>query len=47
MLSIMGENFTRNYLKQIIRALSGVILTRGPKLCNFVEWKGYQVVYKR
>uniref|UniRef100_A0A803NHR1 AP complex mu/sigma subunit domain-containing protein n=1 Tax=Cannabis sativa TaxID=3483 RepID=A0A803NHR1_CANSA len=24
-----------------------VILTRGPKLCNFVEWRGYKVVYKR
>lgn len=24
-----------------------MILTRGPKLCNFVEWKGFKVVYKR
>uniref|UniRef100_A0A7N0U4R4 AP complex subunit sigma n=1 Tax=Kalanchoe fedtschenkoi TaxID=63787 RepID=A0A7N0U4R4_KALFE len=30
-----------------IRELSGMILSRGPKLCNFVEWKGYKVVYKR
>ncbi|GAY46186.1 hypothetical protein CUMW_095100 [Citrus unshiu] len=33
--------------KKVIRELSGVILTRGPKLCNFVEWRGYKVVYKR
>ncbi|PON75180.1 Adaptor protein complex, sigma subunit [Parasponia andersonii] len=32
---------------KVIRELSGVILTRGPKLCNFVEWRGYKVVYKR
>ncbi|RWV89662.1 hypothetical protein GW17_00048183, partial [Ensete ventricosum] len=31
----------------VIRELSGLILTRGPKLCNFVEWKGYKVVYRR
>ncbi|XVF44650.1 hypothetical protein PTKIN_Ptkin02bG0140800 [Pterospermum kingtungense] len=32
---------------KVIRELSGVILTRGPKLCNFVEWRGLKVVYKR
>ncbi|KAG7540267.1 AP complex mu/sigma subunit [Arabidopsis thaliana x Arabidopsis arenosa] len=32
---------------KVIRELSGVILNRGPKLCNFVEWRGYKVVYKR
>ncbi|WOL15209.1 AP-1 complex subunit sigma-2-like [Canna indica] len=31
----------------VIRELSGLILSRGPKLCNFVEWKGYKVVYRR
>lgn len=35
------------YFLKVIRELSGVILTRGPKLCNFVEWRGYKVVYKR
>ncbi|KAG6512979.1 hypothetical protein ZIOFF_031119 [Zingiber officinale] len=30
-----------------IRELSGLILPRGPKLCNFVEWRGYKVVYRR
>nr|GMD43544.1 AP-1 complex subunit sigma-1 [Ipomoea batatas] len=32
---------------KVIRELSGMILTRGPKLCNFVEWRGFKVVYKR
>ncbi|XP_031482345.1 AP-1 complex subunit sigma-2-like isoform X2 [Nymphaea colorata] len=32
---------------KVIRELSGLILNRGPKLCNFVEWRGYKVVYRR
>ncbi|XP_018678553.1 AP-1 complex subunit sigma-1 isoform X2 [Musa acuminata AAA Group] len=32
---------------KVIRELSGLILARGPKLCNFVEWRGYKVVYRR
>lgn len=32
---------------KVVRELSGLILTRTPKLCNFVEWRGYKVVYKR
>ncbi|TVT98416.1 hypothetical protein EJB05_56277, partial [Eragrostis curvula] len=33
--------------REVIRELSGLILSRGPKLCNFVEWRGYKVVYRR
>ena len=33
--------------EKVIRELSGLILPRGPKLCNFVEWRGYKVVYRR
>uniref|UniRef100_A0A2C9WFX7 AP complex subunit sigma n=1 Tax=Manihot esculenta TaxID=3983 RepID=A0A2C9WFX7_MANES len=32
---------------KIIRELSGVIINRGPKLCNFVQWKGLKAVYRR
>lgn len=39
--------YSQKERSKIIRELSGVILTRGPKLCNFVEWRGYKVVYKR
>ncbi|KAG6482141.1 hypothetical protein ZIOFF_058772 [Zingiber officinale] len=37
----------RSRSEMVIRELSGLILSRGPKLCNFVEWKGYKVVYRR
>ncbi len=33
--------------KKIIRELTGEILARKPKMCNFLEWKGLQIVYKR
>ncbi|CAK7349643.1 unnamed protein product [Dovyalis caffra] len=39
--------YTQKERSKVIRELSGVILTRGPKLCNFVEWRGLKVVYKR
>ncbi|TXG60367.1 hypothetical protein EZV62_014940 [Acer yangbiense] len=39
--------YTQKERTKVIRELSGVILARGPKLCNFVEWRGYKVVYKR
>ncbi|PAN44380.1 hypothetical protein PAHAL_9G038600 [Panicum hallii] len=32
---------------KVIKEISSLVLTRGPKLCNFVEWQGYRVVYKR
>ncbi|KAL6493327.1 hypothetical protein OROGR_033086 [Orobanche gracilis] len=41
------ERTKRVHCKKVIRELSGMILSRGPKLCNFVEWRGYKVVYKR
>lgn len=31
----------------MIRELSGIVINRGPRLCNFVEWKGFKVVYRR
>nr|GEZ19133.1 AP-1 complex subunit sigma-1 [Tanacetum cinerariifolium] len=38
--------YTQKERSKVIRELSGMILTRGPKLCNFVEWRGFKVVYK-
>ncbi|KAL3718633.1 hypothetical protein ACJRO7_003714 [Eucalyptus globulus] len=32
---------------KVIREISGEVLARGPKLCNFVEWRGLKVVYRR
>ncbi|KAL4348254.1 hypothetical protein GQ457_17G004370 [Hibiscus cannabinus] len=41
------STYSQKERTKVIRELSGVILTRGPKLCNFVEWRGLKVVYKR
>ncbi|KAM7253136.1 hypothetical protein ACFE04_025754 [Oxalis oulophora] len=32
---------------KVVRELSGIVLTRGPRLCNFVEWGTYKVAYRR
>ena len=32
---------------KVIRELIRVIISRAPKMCNFVEWRGFKVVYKR
>ncbi|KAG6783527.1 hypothetical protein POTOM_009181 [Populus tomentosa] len=39
--------YTLSERSKVIRELSGIILNRGPKLCNFVEWRGFRVVYRR
>ncbi|KAK1267701.1 AP-1 complex subunit sigma-1 [Acorus gramineus] len=39
--------YSQKERSKVIREISGVILSRGPKLCNFIEWRGYKVVYKR
>merc|ERR1719321_1241286 len=30
-----------------IKEVSGMILNRQPKLCNFIEWRDYKLCYKR
>jgi AP-1 complex subunit sigma 1/2 len=30
-----------------VRELTGMVLSRPPKLCNFLEWRDKKVVYKR
>ncbi|AET00048.1 clathrin adaptor complex small chain [Medicago truncatula] len=39
--------YSQKERSKVIRELSGLIISRGPKLCNFVEWRGLRVVYKR
>ncbi|KAH1040253.1 hypothetical protein J1N35_041996 [Gossypium stocksii] len=41
------STYSKKERSKVLRELSGVILTRGPRLCNFVEWRGLKVVYKR
>ncbi|XP_078490504.1 AP-1 complex subunit sigma-2 [Ciona intestinalis] len=33
--------------KKITRELVSLVLSRRPKMCNFLDWKDYKVVYKR
>ncbi|XP_065854992.1 AP-1 complex subunit sigma-1-like [Euphorbia lathyris] len=39
--------YSQKERSKVIRELSGMVINRGPKLCNFVEWKGFKVVYRR
>jgi hypothetical protein len=42
--------FTHHQAKdkaRIVRELTGMVLSRPPKLCNFIEWKDKKVIYKR
>ncbi|KAF5728799.1 AP-1 complex subunit sigma-1-like [Tripterygium wilfordii] len=39
--------YSQKERSKVIRELSGIVLNRAPKLCNFVEWRGLKVVYKR
>ncbi|KAF7831516.1 AP-1 complex subunit sigma-1-like [Senna tora] len=39
--------YSQRERSKVLRELSGQILPRTPKLCNFVEWRGLKVVYKR
>mmetsp|Transcript_41279 Transcript_41279/g.66949 ORF Transcript_41279/g.66949 Transcript_41279/m.66949 type:complete len:152 (+) Transcript_41279:61-516(+) len=32
---------------KIVREVSNAVLSRAPKLCNFLEWKEFKIVYKR
>ncbi|WOL12165.1 AP-1 complex subunit sigma-1-like [Canna indica] len=41
------STYSQKERTKAIRELSGVILSRGPELCNFVDWRGRKVVYKR
>uniref|UniRef100_A0A6N2K3A7 DUF547 domain-containing protein n=1 Tax=Salix viminalis TaxID=40686 RepID=A0A6N2K3A7_SALVM len=36
--------YTLRERSKVIRELSGIIPNRGPKLCNFVEWRGFRAV---
>lgn len=33
--------------QRIVREITSQVLARGPKMCNFVEYKGKKIVYKR
>jgi len=41
------DPFTSAEKNRIIREITNIIISRAPKLCNFVEWKKYKLIYKR
>eukprot|EP00163_Fabomonas_tropica_P000889 TRINITY_DN1064_c0_g1_i3.p3 TRINITY_DN1064_c0_g1~~TRINITY_DN1064_c0_g1_i3.p3 ORF type:complete len:155 (+),score=35.09 TRINITY_DN1064_c0_g1_i3:235-699(+) len=41
------EPYTAKEKQKIIREVSGMVLARNQKLCNFLEWKQYKIIYKR
>lgn len=32
---------------RIMREVTSMVLSRPPKMCNFIEWKDQKIVYKR
>ncbi|XP_078149558.1 AP-1 complex subunit sigma-2-like isoform X1 [Carex rostrata] len=41
------STYSQKERSKVIKELSGLILARGPKQCNFIDWKGYKIVYRR
>eukprot|EP01101_Sappina_pedata_P009642 TRINITY_DN5686_c0_g1_i1.p2 TRINITY_DN5686_c0_g1~~TRINITY_DN5686_c0_g1_i1.p2 ORF type:complete len:166 (-),score=67.20 TRINITY_DN5686_c0_g1_i1:129-599(-) len=39
--------FTQKEKGRICRELSNMVISRPQKLCNFLEWKNYKIIYKR
>ncbi|XP_050206879.1 AP-1 complex subunit sigma-1-like isoform X1 [Mercurialis annua] len=39
--------YSQKERSKVLRELSGIVINRAPKLCNFVEWRGLKVVYRR
>jgi AP-1 complex subunit sigma 1/2 len=41
------QSYGKKDKQRIVREVTSAVLARGPKMCNFVEYKGKKVVYKR
>ena len=39
----MSQKEKQRYLKEV----NMLVLTRKPKMCNFIDYKDYKIVYKR
>ncbi|OON13921.1 clathrin adaptor complex small chain [Opisthorchis viverrini] len=40
-------SYSEKEKKKILRDLMTIVLARKPKMCSFVEWKGFKIVYRR
>ena len=41
------EQFPKKQRQRMVREVSSLVLGRPQKLCNFLEWKGKKIIYKR
>ena len=41
------EHYDKKDVPRILREITSLVLSRPHKLCNFLEWKGKKIVYKR
>lgn len=41
------STFTQKEKARIQREVANMVISRPQKLCNFLEWKNYRVIYKR
>ncbi len=39
--------YTQKDKARIMREVTSMVLSRPPKMCNFIEWKEKKIVYKR
>ena len=42
-----SQNLNTQERKKYIKEINNIVLTRGSKECNFLEWKDFKIVYKR
>ena len=41
------QTYSKKDKQRVVREVTTAVLSRAPKLCNFVEYKGKKIVYKR
>ena len=41
------HSFTTNERQKFLKEINNIVLTRSQKLCNFLDWKEFKIVYKK
>eukprot|EP01017_Pseudomicrothorax_dubius_P016567 TRINITY_DN1878_c0_g1_i2.p1 TRINITY_DN1878_c0_g1~~TRINITY_DN1878_c0_g1_i2.p1 ORF type:complete len:154 (+),score=43.17 TRINITY_DN1878_c0_g1_i2:132-593(+) len=47
MMKWYTNSFTTKEKQKYVKEINSIVLTRSPKLCNFLEWNDFKIVYKR
>jgi AP-1 complex subunit sigma 1/2 len=42
-----SHSYTTKEKAMFLKEINNIVLTRGPKLCNFLNWKDFKIVYKK